>query len=239
MALVETAGPYVLKPDRWSSHSRIGVLLSRLAPGSRVLDVGVGNGALGQLLRRSGLLLYGLEPQSAWAEAARPYYQTILPCPLEEAPDSFLADYDAVVCADVLEHLAEPEAALARLTGLASPGCLFVVSLPNVANLWVRLQLLRGRFRYQQRGILDRTHLRFFTLETAVEMVVGSGLRVLDVAPTPVPLGLAVPGLASLGWDRALTGALAGLTTLVPGLLGYQFVIRAMKAGTEGGGNER
>ncbi|MCL5108737.1 MAG: class I SAM-dependent methyltransferase [Chloroflexi bacterium] len=238
MAAGAAAGPYELKPDRWSSHSRLAAVLSRLAPGSRVLDVGVGTGALGQLLRRGGLLLYGLEPQSAWAEAARPYYQAILPCRLEEAPDSFLAGYDAVVCADVLEHLAEPEAALARLAGLASPGCLFVVSLPNVANLWVRLQLLRGRFRYQQRGILDRTHLRFFTRETAVEMVVGSGLRVLDVAATPVPLGLAAPGLARLGWDRALTGALAGLTSLVPGLLGYQFIIRAVKAGTKGGAHE-
>jgi len=68
-----------------------------------------------------------------------------------------------------------------------------VVSVPNVAHLWVRLQLLAGRFDYADRGILDRTHLRFFTRRTLVELLERAGLVVAHLHATPVPLPLIVP----------------------------------------------
>ena len=129
---------------------------------------------------------------------------------LEEAPDDFLTGYQAVVCADILEHLAEPEVALRRLVALSAPDCLFLVSVPNVANLWVRLNLLLGRFSYAERGILDCTHLRFFTQETFRALLVAASLRPVRLLATPVPLGLVWPNLARSDLGASAAGAAGG-----------------------------
>ena len=76
-----------------------------------------------------------------------------------------------------------------------------IVSVPNVAHLWVRLSLLAGRFDYADRGILDRTHLRFFTRRSLLALLRAAGLAVVELAVTPVPLPLVVP--------RALSTAVA------------------------------
>jgi hypothetical protein len=99
-----------------------------------------------------------------------------------------------------------------------------IVSVPNVAHLWVRLSLLVGRFDYADRGILDRTHLRFFTRRTLLELLRSAGLRVDELAVTPVPLPLVVPPR----WHgRVLAGVhalSAGAARAWPGGLAYQFV---------------
>jgi 2-polyprenyl-3-methyl-5-hydroxy-6-metoxy-1,4-benzoquinol methylase len=88
-------------------------------------------------------------------------------------------DIDLLLCLDVLEHLPDPVDALRRLSGLLRPDATVIVSLPNVAHFSVSLPLLLfGRFRYQSAGILDRTHLRFFVAESAVQLVRDAGLQV-------------------------------------------------------------
>ena len=141
--------------------------------------------------------------------------------------ESWNRPFDDVVCADVLEHLPDPSAVLQRVRGWIAPGGRLYVSLPNVANAAVRLSLLAGRFEYADAGILDRTHLRFFTRRTARRLVEEAGFRIGGVRPTPIPAELAVPLLRRppLRWlSRAFFAAAARAW---PTLFGYQFVIEA------------
>ena len=171
--------PYHDKSSRWSSHSQIVAKLANLPEHSRVLDVGTATGMLARMSQRNSLYIYGVEANAEWAEAAAPFYKEIVARPIEEVGDDFLSGYQAVILGDILEHLPVPDSALRRLVNLQSSGSMFVISVPNVANFWVRLNLLLGRFDYSDRGILDRTHLRFFTRKTLVKMVKEAGLDVM------------------------------------------------------------
>ena len=124
--------------------------------------------------------------------------------------------FDAVVAADVVEHLRAPERFLARARPLLRAGGRLVLSTPNVANWAMRLSLLAGRWRYTDRGILDRTHTRLFTRNTLVETLEEAGYRV-DVVDFTVPVPL-------VGSERveALAHAVGRLR---PSLFAYQFVV--------------
>ena len=87
--------------------------------------------------------------------------------------------FDVIIFADVLEHLAWPIGVLRGYLDLLKDGGSVIVSLPNVGLWSVRLDLLLGRFRYEETGVLDRTHLRFFTRRTALEMIEQAGLEVV------------------------------------------------------------
>jgi 2-polyprenyl-3-methyl-5-hydroxy-6-metoxy-1,4-benzoquinol methylase len=220
---------YVVKDDPWSSHGIIKGWLARRDAGAKVLDIGAATGMLGEQFARFGFILHGVEPHPAWAEVARPYYAGLICGTLDQVEDAFLADHDVVVCADVLEHIAQPEQALRRLIGLQPAGCEFFISVPNIANVWVRLNLVLGRFDYTERGILDRTHLRFFTRRTFSAMLRAAGLEIAELRATPIPLNLVHPVFQQTGWGKAIHGLLARLTAAMPTLLGYQFVARAVK----------
>ena len=122
----------------------------------------------------------GIELDPVDAEAARAACRTVIvgsvedPATIERLPDGA---YDAIVLADVVEHLRHPEEALRTLVPKLRSGGRIVLSVPNVAHWSVRLGLLRGRFRYEDVGLLDRTHLRFFTRETLLELLDDAGLR--------------------------------------------------------------
>jgi len=135
--------------------------------------------------------------------------------------------FDAIVFADVLEHLEDPGSMLRAARRWLRPEGTLLVSLPNVANLAVRLSLLAGRFEYADRGILDRTHLRFFTRRSARRTIEAAGFRITEVRATPVPAELAVPALARSPWRGAVRALCAATARLRPTLFGYQFVFVA------------
>jgi len=220
---------YVVKDDPWSSHGIIKTWLAQRAAGAKVLDIGAATGMLGEQFARFGFSLHGVEPHPAWAEVARPYYAALVCGTLDQVEDAFLADHDVVVCADVLEHIAQPEQALRRLLDLQPTGSEFFISVPNIANIWVRLNLLLGRFDYTDRGILDRTHLRFFTRRTFSSTLRSAGLEIAELRVTPIPLNLVHPAFQQTGWGRSIHALLAQLTAAMPTLLGYQFVARTIK----------
>jgi SAM-dependent methyltransferase len=182
---------YRLHRDPRSSHQQISALLRQIRP-KLTLDVGAAQGFLGQILRQDGLILDAVEPQAYWAEHARPFYRTVYPCTIEEAQQrGLLAEetrYDAVVCADVLEHVPDPVGVLKQLRAVATPDATFIISLPNITHLAVRLMLLFGYFPKMDRGILDRTHLHFLTKDTGRALIESAGLRVERVSSTGVPL---------------------------------------------------
>ena len=132
-----------------------------------------------------------------------------------------------IVAGDVLEHLPRPEVLLGSLRSLLKPDGVLLLSLPNVANVTVRFGLLLGRFRYVPRGILDRTHLRFFTRATGRALLEENGYRVLSIDATAMPIELAFPALSRPPLAGVVRAAALAATNLAPTLFGYQFVYEA------------
>ena len=219
---------YQEKLTPWSSHSRIIALLGFLPTSSKVLDVGTPSGMLARRSRDAHLRFFGIEANAEWAAIALPYYENLWIFAFDDVPDEALGGYDAVVLGDVLEHMAAPEVVLKKLAELQSTGSMFIISVPNVANLWVRLQLLFGNFNYTERGILDRTHLRFFTRKTLVDLVKDAGLDIISIQVTPIPLEL-ISSFFTTQLGGLLHATFARFTSLFPTLLGYQFIMEAKK----------
>jgi 2-polyprenyl-3-methyl-5-hydroxy-6-metoxy-1,4-benzoquinol methylase len=212
--------------DPRSSHQQIAALVRELAREREfqpVLDVGCAQGMLGAMMQGSGIEIDGVEPNSAWAEMARPMYRQVFATTIENAP---LEDgrYRLIVCGDVLEHLPDPVATLMRLRRASSPDAKFIISLPNVAHVAIRLMLLFGQFPKMERGILDRTHLQFLTRKTATQMLAQAGLKVERFSVTGVPIDeLWKHGEGKLLF-RALVRAQHPFLSLLPGLFGYQLI---------------
>jgi hypothetical protein len=222
--------PYVDKADLpWSSHALIRAHLEGLPPGAQVLDIGTAGGTVGRFCSQLGLLCKGVEPGPQWAELARPFYQDVWVGKVEDVPDDFLSGAQAVVLGDVLEHMPDPQAVLTRLVSLQPDDCRFIVSVPNIANLWVRLHVLSGHFDYAERGILDRTHLRFFTRRTFLALLSDCGLQASRLEPTPIPLELVSGFFTDHAVGRAANQLLVRCTRFWPTLLGYQFVACATR----------
>jgi len=220
---------YVWKEIPGSSHDLLRRWIREGASGLRLLDLGAAGGHLGRAVRDRCAFLAGVEPDPALPASAREGYDEWRTTDAAAA-GTWNRPFDAVVCGDVLEHLARPEELLARIREWLRPGGTLYVSVPNVANVTVRAALLAGRFPYAERGILDRTHLRFYTRRTARELVEGAGFRIRRQAATAMPVELALPALGRpplSGPSRALASAAARVW---PTLFGYQVVIEAERA---------
>jgi 2-polyprenyl-3-methyl-5-hydroxy-6-metoxy-1,4-benzoquinol methylase len=223
--MVERAAPstYRLKDDPYSSHSLILVRLGE-GRGRKLLDVGAADGFLAERLTAQGFTVTALERDPALAAQAHGRCKTVVVADLEAAPPLLDGPFDVIVYGDVLEHLSDPRAVLTALDRTLAPGGIVIVSVPNVAHLWMRLSLLAGRFDYGDRGILDRTHLRFFTRRTLLAFLREAGLAVDELAVTPVPLPLVVPPRWHGRWLDGLHAGSARAARLWPGGLAYQFV---------------
>ena len=226
-----TPEKYVWKEIPASSHDVLRRRILRMPPGRRLLDLGAAGGHLGRAVRDRCAFLAGVEPDPTVPESARAGYDDWRSTDALSAGPWALS-FDVVVCADVLEHLPEPERLLAKISQWLSPGGILLVSLPNVANVTVRAALAAGRFRYAERGILDRTHLRFFTRTTGRELLEGAGFRVVDIEPTAMPYELAVPVLSRAPWNAPVRAAAGASARLFPTVFGYQFVFEAARAET-------
>lgn len=149
------------------ASNSLGRLAQWIAPGARVLDLGCGAGGLGQLLRQLGTdHIDGITYNPAEAEAARQWYRKVEVADLDQCELAALLGeqaYDVIVCADVLEHLRSPERLLAQCRQYLAPGGQLLTSIPNAGHAGLIAELMGGRLQYREEGLLDRTHLRFFT----------------------------------------------------------------------------
>jgi len=217
---------YALKPDAHSSHS---VILSWLGEGRgrRLLDVGAAEGLLSGRLTQAGWRVTAIEGDPMAAEAGRPYCERMVTADLDQYLPDFGEPFDAIVYGDVLEHLVDPLHTLTVLNRWLTPRGRILISVPNVAHLLIRLSLLVGRFDYFDRGILDRTHLRFFTRRSLRRFVEATDLVIVRSTATAVPLYQVLPA----GWHNAALAAVhaasAACSRALPRLFGYQLVVMA------------
>ena len=146
----------------------------------QVVDVGCGAGAVGQAIKaaRPEVQVRGVEPAPSPAAMAKDVLDDVLHNTAEAPLPADWPAPDCVIFADVLEHMVDPWSTLKLWRKRMRPGGCVIASIPNVAHHSVIADLLRGRFEYQNAGILDRTHLRFFTHRTALELVTQAGFAI-------------------------------------------------------------
>jgi 2-polyprenyl-3-methyl-5-hydroxy-6-metoxy-1,4-benzoquinol methylase len=217
---------YRFKDFDHSSH-RVLLRWAGAGPG-KVLDAGAGFGFLGRPLAAAGYTVVGLDANPAAARRAPAEYAAFHTLDVSSAPVLPEAPFDVVVAGDVLEHVAQPPVALACLLAQLRPGGRLLISVPNVAFAAVRLELAVGRFQYRPRGILDETHLRFFTRRSFRRLMSDAGLTLVRMMGVPAPLPLLSRRFATLP-GRLVFDATALAARLWPTLLAYQFVAEARR----------
>ena len=178
-------------PDGYYDEPRPEVTACIPLDARTIIDVGCASGALGRSLKalRPGVQVPGVEPVAAQAERAREVLDDVSHGSADDPLPAHWPAPDCVIFADVLEHLVDPWQTLRRYRELLKPGGTIVASVPNVANRVVLKGLLRMRWDYTEYGILDRTHLRFFTRDTALEMFEACGFEIRYVGRNVEMLG--------------------------------------------------
>lgn len=194
----------------------------------RILDLGCSSGALGAAIKeRQEAEVVGVEIDSGYAATAAERLDRVLVGDLDQlalALPTELGRFDCLIAADVLEHLRDPWAVLATFARLLDTGGAAVVSLPNV-RYWdtFRALAVRGTWPRHDEGIFDRTHLRWFTLKDARELLAQAGLEVVEVAPQY--------RLRPSNWRSGRQAERFARTPLAPFLV-FQYVLRGVRPGS-------
>ncbi len=198
-------------------------LVSRIPAGATsALDVGCSRGETARLLREAGVTrVVGIEPDAGDAADAAKLCDRVLTVPLEDVREEFSGQFDAVLFGDVLEHLIDPAAALARVRPWLSPRGVVVASVPNLGHWSVIGDLLEGRFDYVPYSILSGTHVRHFTRQTVGDLFEASGYRIESIETVTFPTS--PEGAAKLKRLSSIPGASEDLSTV-------EFLITARSA---------
>ncbi|WP_232420208.1 methyltransferase domain-containing protein [Nitrosococcus watsonii] len=222
-----------------------------IRPHTQVLDLGTGPGILGKYLSTAlGCIVDGVEMSGDQVQLAKPFYRYLRMADLETARlaalfpghgagneteysiDTSSTDskedthhrYDYIVCADVLEHLKNPGAVVSQLPTLLKPNGRVLLSIPNIAHAGVIAELLVGEFRYRPEGLLDSTHLRFFTRQSLLEFLNCHGLVPLSMEG--IPCDIRASEFRSY-YVETLPPAIYRLLQAYPDALTYQFIVEA------------
>ena len=217
---------YGWKESPYSSHSKLLAGLPDKGNGAAVLDVGCGNGYLGAVLADRGFRVTGIE-HSGGHSADFPSSIELIEADLEQGLPPLPYQFDFVICGDVLEHLRRPDRLLHQLRGAMKPGAKLIASLPNSGNLYFRLNVAFGRFPQHDKGLFDRTHLRFYTLYGWRRLFEECGFSIRSLQVTGIPFGLALPGSADSLLIRVTERLSYDLARCWRTLFAYQFVVIA------------
>ena len=208
-----------------NSHS---YLLSWVGYNKSVLEVGCSSGYLTKVMAERGCEVVGIEIDPEAALVAEAWAERVVVGDIEEGDVwNYVKDesFDVVLLGDVLEHLRDPLGSLRQAVSKLKPSGYVLTSLPNIAHGDVRLSLMLGRFSYADKGLLDHTHVRFFTAETVRQLHAEAGLRIVDTKRVIMPLfateiGLQREDVDNLIVDQVLTD---------PEAETYQFVTKCVR----------
>jgi O-antigen biosynthesis protein len=212
-------------PASNTSHA----LMLRLVGNNKwVLDVGCASGYLARALREQGCRVSGVEYDAGAAEEAAPALDKVVVGDLEQldlAAEFAGEEFDVIVFGDVLEHLRDPLPVLRSVRELLRPGGSVVISVPNIAHADVRLSLLQGKFDYRDLGLLDVTHVRFFTRSSLRTFLRDAGFVAVDVRTTTADVFTTELAEDAKGVDQALVDQVLQ----DPDARTYQFVVKAVR----------
>ena len=210
--------------DDDEAHSKV---LALVPPASRVLEVGAATGYMTEALRAKGCEVTALEPNPDAVAAARSRGIDVRCAFLRDVRDE-IGTFDCVLLVDVLEHVYDAQEILRDCRSVLRPHGNIVVSVPNVAHWSIRWNLLRGRFEYTKTGLMDDTHVKFYTSRTLEALVNSVGLRVRHRDHT---LGLysypqvprSIDQVVNVSWHRRKL--VRWLVRQRPALFGFQHVL--------------
>jgi SAM-dependent methyltransferase len=199
--------------------------------GSRVLELGPATGYMAQAFsEQRGCTVVGIEYDPDMAARGAAFCERMIVGDLDLLDvEAELGEdrFDAIVSADVIEHLKDPLGALRRLLPFLKPDGRVVISIPNIAHSSVRLALLQGRFEYRDWGLLDSTHLRFFTRQTFERTLTDAGLELVELRPHELPAAA-----TEIEFDlEAVPAELLQSLEADPDARAYQFVALAVPLG--------
>jgi len=213
---------YQLKPSEDSSHGRISKLLAHRPP-SRILDLGCSSGLLSERLLQMGHHVTGVDVNEidGVAERTSAFFKADLN---DGIPSEVGSGFDIVLAADVIEHVMNPSILMAQIREILNPQGTALICVPNIAHWYPRFRSTLGMFDYDQRGILDATHLRFFTRRSLGRLIERGGFAIRRIEPLGLPLdAVGIDGTKARTVrlvDRLLSG-------LWPTMFGYQFLVEA------------
>jgi 2-polyprenyl-3-methyl-5-hydroxy-6-metoxy-1,4-benzoquinol methylase len=220
---IASADEYNFKDGDGTSHAVILDMISKLPAGQKVLDIGCSGGRLADFVRRTGHHVTGIDYIEVPGVRDRTdnFFKVDL---VQGIPPEIGSGFDVIIAGDVIEHLPRPTQTMREIERLLRPGGQVILSVPNFGHWYPRTRALFGVWGYDRRGILDDTHLRFFSRRTLRRLVSRAGFDILEEKTTGLPLGVVTEGD---GWKiKTVRGIDRGLVRLRPTFFGYQFVMR-------------
>ncbi len=196
-----------------SPHGAHIKIINNVERNKKVLDIGCATGYIGRELKRKKCYVVGIEIDKNAAKIAERYYDKVIIADIENVkslPFNY-EFFDVIIYGDILEHTRDPLFILKKFDPYLKKGGYIIASIPNITNWRIRLKILFGKFEYEETGILDKTHIRFFNLKTAKKLITNAGYKIEKIEYT---------GLAS---------RLGIIGKFFPNLLAYQFIIKGRK----------
>jgi len=207
---------YEFKPFRYSSHEKI---ISLVKPNSKVLDIGCASGYIASQLKKKNCEVTGIDNSKEYLKEAKKHCKEVQL--LDISRETPKGTYDVIILGDVLEHTPNPEEILIKLKKNLSPAGTIIISVPNIVNIYARFKIMTGTFPQDDKGIFDRTHLRYFTIKSLKALIKNSNLKIRKLNFAPIPLKLVFPRSPQIFSDM-----LFFITYLWPNLFAYQLIIK-------------
>lgn len=198
-------------------------------PCSNILDAGCGGGSLAKILSATGHRVDGVTISAEEYAIAKDYVNNIYLYDLEKGlPENIQhLQYDYVICSHVLEHIVSPEKLLKDIYRTLKPNGLLVVALPNIMHYKSRLKLIAGEFNYEDAGIWDNTHVKWYTFDTAKKLLTEYGFSIeLATVTGDLPLNSIFSRILPIALKRKLYKFFIRISK---GLFGYQILVTAKK----------